>query len=131
MNTKLDKILAEISAGELVDKITILEIKKAKITNKAKIVNVDNELNSLKGTLLKSIPNTSIIDKYINQLKNINLQLWDIEEGKRLAEKNNDFGNDFIKLARKVYKVNDERAKIKLLINETLGSNIKEVKSYE
>ena len=131
MNTKLNKIQAEISAGELIDKITILEIKKAKITNKAKIVNVDNELNSLKGTLLKSIPNTSIIDKYINQLKNINLQLWDIEEGKRLAEKNNDFGNDFIKLARKVYKVNDERAKIKLLINETLGSNIKEVKSYE
>ena len=131
MNTKLNKIQAEISAGELIDKITILEIKKAKITNKAKIVNVDNELNSLKGTLLKSIPNTSIIDKYINQLKNINLQLWDIEEGKRLAEKNNDFGNDFIKLARKVYKVNDERAKIKLLINESLGSNIKEVKSYE
>ena len=131
MNTKLNKIQAEISAGELIDKITILEIKKAKITNKAKIVNVDNELNSLKGTLLKSIPNTSIIDEYIIQLKNINLQLWDIEEGKRLAEKNNDFGNDFIKLARKVYKVNDERAKIKLLINETLGSNIKEVKSYE
>jgi hypothetical protein len=131
MNTKLNKILAEISAGELIDKITILEIKKAKITNKAKIVNVDVELNSLNNTLMNSIPNTSIIKEYINQLKNINLQLWDIEEGKRLAEKNNDFGKNFVELARKVYKINDERAKIKLLINETLGSNIKEVKSYE
>ena len=131
MNTKLNIILAEISAGELFDKITILEIKKAKITNKAKIVNVDVELNSLNNTLMNSIPNTSIIKEYINQLKNINLQLWDIEEGKRLAEKNNDFGKNFVELARKVYKINDERAKIKLLINETLGSNIKEVKSYE
>ena len=131
MNTKLNKIFAEISAGELIDKITILEIKKAKITNKAKIVNVDVELNSLNNTLMNSIPNTSIIKEYINQLKNINLQLWDIEEGKRLAEKNNDFGKNFVELARKVYKINDERAKIKLLINETLGSNIKEVKSYE
>ena len=131
MNTKLNKILAEISAGELIDKITILEIKKAKITNKAKIVNVDVELNSLNNTLMNSIPNTSMIKEYINQLKNINLQLWDIEEGKRLAEKNNDFGKNFVELARKVYKINDERAKIKLLINETLGSNIKEVKSYE
>ena len=94
-------------------------------------MNVDVELNSLNNTLMNSIPNTSIIKEYINQLKNINLQLWDIEEGKRLAEKNNDFGKNFVELARKVYKINDERAKIKLLINETLGSNIKEVKSYE
>ena len=93
MSNKLGKILAEISAGELIDKITISD--------------------------------------HINKLKKINLKLWDIENGKRLAEKNNDFGSNFIDLARKVYKTNDERAKIKLLINNILGSNIKEVKSHE
>ena len=71
------------------------------------------------------------IKKYISNLKVINLKRWDIEDGKRLAEKNNDFGEKFIELARNVYKFNDERAKIKLAINSALGSNIKEVKSYE
>ena len=79
----------------------------------------------------KFIPNNSEISKFKNNLKEINLKLWDIEDGKRSAEKNNDFGEKFIELARKVYKFNDKRAKIKLDINNALGSNIKEVKSYE
>ena len=131
MGKKMDKILAEISAGELFDKITILEIKKAKISNKEKLNDIERELSSLNETVKKSIPDQSNISKYIDDLKNINLRLWDIEDGKRAAEKNKDFGDKFIELARNVYKFNDERAKIKLAINTTLGSNIKEVKSYE
>ena len=131
MNNKIDKILAEISAGELFDKITILEIKKAKISNKEKLNNIEKELSSLNETVKKYIPNQSSISNYINDLKNINLKLWDIEDGKRAAEKNKDCGEKFVELARNVYKYNDERAKIKLLINTSLGSNIKEVKSYE
>ena len=131
MNTKLNKILAEISAGELIDKITILEIKKEKITNKDKLIEIEKELLSLNDTMKKFIPNNSEISKFKNSLKDINLKLWDIENGKRSAEKNNDFGEKFVELARKVYKFNDERAKIKLAINNALGSNIKEVKSYE
>ena len=131
MNTKLSKILAEISAGELIDKITILEIKKEKITNKEKLIEIEKELLSLNDTMKKFIPDNSQISKFKNNLKDINLKLWDIEDGKRSAEKNNEFGEKFIELARKVYKFNDERAKIKLTINNALGSNIKEVKSYE
>ena len=131
MGKKMDKILAEISAGELLDKITILEIKKTKISNKEKLIDIERELSSLNETLKKSIPHQSNISKYIDDLKNINLRLWDIEDGKRAAEKNKDFGKNFIELARNVYKLNDERAKIKLAINTSLGSNIKEVKSYE
>ena len=82
-------------------------------------------------TVKKFIPDQSNISKYIDDLKNINLRLWDIEDGKRAAEKNKDFGDNFIELARNVYKFNDERAKIKLEINNTLGSRIKEVKSYD
>ncbi len=131
MNKKMDKILAEISAGELIDKITILEIKKEKISNKEKLKEVNKELISLNETLKKSIDNESKISSFKNDLKNINLKLWDIEDGKRSAEKNNKFDEKFIELARSVYKFNDERAKIKLAINNALGSNIKEVKSYE
>ena len=131
MGNKLDKILAEISAGELFDKITILEIKKSKISNKEKLIDIDKELSSLNETVKKFIPDQSSISNYINDLKNINLKLWDIEDGKRAAEKKNEFGDKFIELARNVYKFNDERAKIKLAINTSLGSNIKEVKSYE
>ena len=127
----MDKILAEISAGELIDKITILEIKKEKISNKEKLVEVNKELISLNKTLEKSINDESKILSFKNDLKNINLKLWDIENGKRLAEKNSQFDEKFIELARNVYKFNDERAKIKLAINNALGSNIKEVKSYE
>ena len=126
------KILAEISAGEWIDKITILEIKKEKISNKEKLVEVNKELNSLNDTLKKSINNDeSKILSFKSDLKNINLKLWNIEDGKRSAEKNNKFDEKFIELARNVYKFNDERAKIKLAINNALGSNIKEVKSYE
>ena len=131
MDKKMDKILAEISAGELIDKITILEIKKEKISNKEKLVEVNKELSSLNETLKKSINDESKIINFKNDLKNINLKLWDIEDGKRSAEKNNKFDAKFIELARSVYKFNDERAKIKLAINNALGSNIKEVKSYE
>ena len=131
MSRKMDKILAEISAGELIDKITILEIKKEKISNKEKLIEVNKELISLNETLKKSINNESKISSFKNDLKNINLKLWDIEDGKRSAEKNNKFDEKFIQLARNVYKFNDERAKIKLAINNALGSNIKEVKSYE
>ena len=131
MSRKMDKILAEISAGELIDKITILEIKKEKISNKEKLVEVNKELISLNETLKKSISDESKILSFKNDLKNINLKLWDIEDGKRSAEKKNQFDEKFIELARNVYKFNDERAKIKLAINNALGSNIKEVKSYE
>ena len=130
MNTKLDKILAEISAGELIDKITILEIKKAKISDNEKLKDIYKELDSLNKTMNNVIKDKSKITEFKELLKDINLKLWDIEAGKRLAEKNNKFDSEFIKLARNVYKFNDERAKIKLKINETLGSNIKEVKSY-
>ena len=131
MSNKLDKILAEISAGELFDKITILEIKKVKLSDKEKLVDVEKELNSLNDTVGKFIPDQNNISKHINDLKEINLKLWDIEDGKRAAEKEKKFDAKFIELARNVYKLNDERAKIKLAINTSLGSNIKEVKSYE
>ena len=130
MKNKLDKILAEISAGELIDKITILEIKKEKIHDEKKLKDVEKELSSLSDTFKQSIINPSKIKPLIGKLKTINLKLWDIENGKRLAEKNNNFDEKFIKLARDVYKNNDERSKIKLEINEVLGSNIKEIKSY-
>jgi len=131
MNNKLDIILAEISAGELIDKITILEIKKTKISNKDKLNDIEKELLSLNRTMNKFISDLSIIKDHINKLREINLKLWAIEDGKRAAEKENNFGEKFIELARNVYKFNDERAKIKLTINNILGSNIKEVKSYE
>ena len=130
MNTKLDKILAEISAGELIDKITILEIKKDKITDQTKLTEIDKELDSLNTTMNNSIKDKSKISILRDQLKDLNLKLWDIENEKRLSEKKNDFGPKFIELARNVYKFNDERAKIKLKINQTLRSNIKEVKSH-
>ena len=130
MVNKLDKILAEISAGELIDKITILEIKKIKISDENKLKDIEKELASLNETFKKFIPDQSQIKPLIDKLKSINLKLWDIENGKREAERNKDFGEKFIDLARSVYKSNDERAKIKLEINNLLGSNIKEVKSH-
>ena len=96
-----------------------------------KLVDVEKELSSLKDTVEKFIPNQNNILKHVNDLKEINLKLWDIEDGKRAAEIEKKFDDKFIELARNVYKLNDERAKIKLAINTTLGSNIKEVKSYE
>ena len=130
MNTKLNKIFAEISAGELIDKITILEIKKVKITNKDKLIEIEKELLSLSETSKKFIPDNTEILKFKYSLKDINLKLWDIEDAKRSAEKNNEFGKEFIELARAVYLTNDKRAKIKSKINEMVGSNIKEIKEY-
>ena len=130
MNNKLDKILAEISAGELIDKITILEIKKTRISDAIKLKDVEKELSSLNSTFKNKIPDVSKIQTLINNLKSVNLKLWDIENEKRLAEKNKDFGKSFIELARNVYKNNDERAQIKLEINNILRSNIKEIKSH-
>ena len=130
MSNKIDKILAEISAGELFDKITILEIKKAKISNKEKLIDINKELSSLNETVKKFIPDQSSISRHINDLKNINLKLWDIEDGKRAAEKNKDFGEKFIKLSRDVHFLNDDRAKIKLEMNNHTGSAIKEIKEY-
>ena len=120
MNTKLNQILAEISAGELLDKITILEIKKEKIKDNQKLKDIDKELLSLTKTSDEKIPDKKKINDLIIDLKQINLKLWDIEENKRLAEKNQKFDEKFIKLSRDVYKTNDARAKIKLKINEIL-----------
>jgi len=130
MNNKLDKILAEISAGELIDKITILEIKKKKIQDIEKLKEVEKELLTLSETFKEAIPDRSKIQIIIDKLKAVNLKLWDIENGTRTAEKNKDFGEKFIKLVRSVYISNDERSKLKLEINNILGSNIKEVKSH-
>tara|TARA_Y100000816_G_C25753311_1_gene396037 strand:- start:89 stop:472 length:384 start_codon:yes stop_codon:yes gene_type:complete len=127
----MNKILAEISAGELIDKITILEIKKAKISDKDKLSAVEKELLSLNQTMNKFIPIGNLITDFKNELKEVNMKLWDVENGKRAAEKKKEFGKEFISLARNVYKLNDQRAKIKLSINEALGSNIKEVKSHD
>tara|TARA_B100000945_G_C20333310_1_gene573541 strand:+ start:156 stop:551 length:396 start_codon:yes stop_codon:yes gene_type:complete len=130
MNTKLNQILAEISAGELLDKITILEIKREKITDSEKLKSINKELSSLTKTSNEKIPDKKKIEDLVSNLKDINLKLWSIEENKRKAEKEKKFDETFIKLSRDVYKSNDERAKIKLKINEILGSNIKEVKSH-
>ena len=130
MNTKLNQILAEISAGELLDKITILEIKREKITDSKKLKDINKELSSLTKTSDEKIPDKKRIENLVSNLKKINLKLWDIEENKRRAEKEKKFDETFIQLSRDVYKSNDERAKIKLKINEILGSNIKEVKSH-
>ena len=130
MDNKLNKILAEISAGELIDKITILEIKQIRINDDEKLRDVEKELSLLNDTLKKTISDLSKIKTLSEKLKGINQKLWDIENGKRIAEKNNDFGEKFIGLARSVYKTNDERSKIKLEINNILGSSVKEVKSH-
>ena len=127
----MDKILAEISAGELIDKITILEIKKDKISDQEKLADVEKELSSLNQTMRKFIPDEKKIINFKKELKDVNTKLWDVENGKRAAEKKQDFGEKFISLARSVYKLNDKRASLKLSINKTLGSNIKEVKSHE
>jgi len=131
MNNKLDKILAEISTGELINKITILEIKKNKIIDKIKLSDVEKELQSLNQTADNHIPDKKIINSFRKELMVINSKLWDLENSKRAAEKKGEFDEKFIVDARNVYKLNDERAKIKLAINNALGSNIKEVKSHE
>ena len=131
MKNKLDKILTEVSAGELIDKITILEIKKIKISDKIKLSDVEKELKSLNQTYQEHIPDNDNIKKNKKKLVEVNTRLWDLENSKRAAEKKGEFGEQFINDARNVYKLNDERARIKLDINNILGSNIKEVKSHE
>ena len=131
MKNKLDKILTEVSAGELIDKITILEIKKIKIFDKIKLSDVEKELKSLNQTYQKHIPDNDNIKENKKKLVEVNTKLWDLENSKRAAEKKGEFGEQFITDARNVYKLNDERARIKLDINNILGSNIKEVKSHE
>tara|TARA_B100000029_G_scaffold448199_1_gene470563 strand:+ start:44 stop:433 length:390 start_codon:yes stop_codon:yes gene_type:complete len=126
----MNKILVEVSVGELLDKISILEIKKEKITDSEKLKFINNELNILKTTANKNIKISGQIDSLFKSLKNINSKLWVIEDEKRMCEKNSDFSEKFIKLSRDIHFLNDERAKIKLEINEILGSNIKEIKQY-
>ena len=130
MNTT-NKILSEISAGELMDKITILEIKKVKITDPAKQAIIIKELDSLHATYQTSLTPSPELEEQIIKLKNINLALWDIEEGKRECERQKDFGDSFVQLARSVYIENDNRAKIKAEINRITNSTISEVKSYK
>ena len=130
MTNKSKKILTEISAGELLDKISILEIKLDNIEDKDKLIEINKEYKSLEETKKSNIKISENLEKLVNQLKEINLKLWNIEEQKRLCEKNSDFGKNFIQLSRNVYLNNDKRAKIKSDINKLLGSNIKEVKSY-
>ena len=126
-----NKIFAEISVGELLDKISILEIKQNNLKDEEKLKIVTKELSSLKETLNKDVKFTDEIKSLYNDLKNINSKLWDIEDGKRDCERRKEFGEEFIQLARSVYIENDNRAKIKNNINKLSGSNISEVKSYE
>ena len=130
MSNKSKKIQTEISAGELLDKISILEIKLVKINDKESLLEINKEYNSLKETQNSNIKLTKNLENLIKELKEINLKLWDIEDNKRICEKNKDFGKVFVDLSRNVYLNNDKRAKIKSEINKLLGSNIKEVKQY-
>ena len=125
----MKKILAEISLGELADKITILEIKMKKIVDKESLHILNKEYQSLKAIDLKDI-NLNKYKQLFNELKSINEKLWDIENEKRLLEKNSDFGDKFIQISRAVHFNNDKRAEIKLKINKSFGSNIEEVKEY-
>ena len=123
-------IKVPVSTGELVDKITILEIKKIKINDKLKLIDIKKEHKYLKNILVKKIKLDTHIKNEIAALKKINLKLWDIEDDKRKAERNKKFGKSFILLARNVYIYNDKRAMIKLNINKITNSEIVEVKSY-
>tara|TARA_Y100000004_G_scaffold193190_2_gene255232 strand:- start:46 stop:435 length:390 start_codon:yes stop_codon:yes gene_type:complete len=126
----MNKILVEVSVGELLDKISILEIKKEKIKDSEKLKFINDEYNVLKDQFNKYVKSDEKIDKLFKSLKEINSKLWVIEDDKRLCEKNSDFGEKFIKLSRDVHFLNDERAKIKLEMNNHTGSKIKEIKEY-
>ena len=130
MTKKSKKILTEISAGELLDKISILEIKLEKIKDKENLQEINKEYKSLNVSKKSHLKVTPDIQNLISQLKDVNMKLWSIEDEKRICEKNKDFSEKFIELARNVYINNDKRAKIKSEINKLLGSNIKEVKKY-
>ena len=126
----MNKIVVEVSVGELLDKISILEIKKEKIKDPEKLRFINNEQDVLKDQFLKNVKSDEKVDSLFKFLKEINNKLWVIEDDKRLCEKNSDFGDEFIKLSRDVHFLNDERAKIKLEINNHTGSKIKEIKEY-
>ena len=126
----MNKILVEVSVGELLDKISILEIKKEKISDLESLKIINSEYLVLKEQLKKNIKTNSEVDRLFDSLKEINSKLWLIEDDKRMCEKNSDFGEKFIKLSRDVHFLNDKRAKIKLEINNHTGSKIKEVKKY-
>jgi len=126
----MNKILVEVSVGELLDKISILEIKKDKIKNPEKLKYILDELSILKDELKKNIKSDAKLDELYQSLKIINARLWVIEDDKRKCEKEKDFTENFIKLSRDVHILNDDRAKIKLKINELTGSKIKEIKEY-
>ena len=126
----MNKILVEVSIGELLDKISILEIKKVKIKDPKKLEFINDEYNILKSQLDQNVKSGEKLDNLFQSLKEINSKLWVIEDEKRMCEKNSDFGEKFVKLSRDVHFLKDERAKIKLSINEQSGSKIKEVKQY-
>ena len=126
----MNKILVEVSVGELFDKISILEIKKDKIKDKEKLNYILDEYNLLKEQLVIKVKLDEKLSGLFDALKDIISKLWVIEDDKRLCEKNSDFGEKFIKLSRDIHFLNDKRASIKLEINNQTGSKIKEIKEY-
>ena len=126
----MNKILVEVSVGELFDKISILEIKKEKIKDPEKLKHINEEYNVLDEQIKKNVNSDEKITKLFHTLKEINSKLWVIEDEKRLCEKNSDFGEKFIKVSRDIHFFNDDRARIKLEINNHTGSKIKEIKEY-
>ena len=126
----MNKIIVEVSVGELLDKISILEIKQDKIKDPEKLNFINNEHSILKNQLEKNVKSDDKLEKLFQDLKDINAKLWIIEDDKRDCEKNKDFGEKFIKLSRDVHFLNDDRAKIKLEMNNHTGSAIKEIKEY-
>ena len=126
----MNKILVEVSVGELFDKISILEIKKDKIKDKEKLKYIVDEYNLLKEQMVNKVKPNEKLSGLFDNLKDINSKLWVIEDDKRLCEKDSDFGEKFIKLSRDIHFLNDKRASIKLEINNQTGSKIKEIKEY-
>ena len=126
----MNKILVEVSVGELLDKISILEIKQEKIKDSEKLKFINEEHSILKDQLNNNVKSDQILNELFDSLKEINAKLWVIEDDKRQCEKEKDFGEKFIKLSRDVHFLNDDRAKIKLDINNHTGSKIKEIKEY-
>ena len=126
----MNKILVEVSVGELLDKISILEIKQEKIKDPEKIKFINDEHVILKEQLDQNVSSDEKLNRLFQSLKEINARLWVIEDDKRLCEKNSDFTKNFIRLSRDVHFLNDDRAKIKLQMNNHTGSKIKEIKEY-
>ena len=126
----MNTILVEVSVGELLDKISILEIKKEKIKDSEKLKFINDEYKVLKDQLDKNVKSDKKLEEFFNNLKKTNLKLWSIEDDKRMCEKNSDFGEKFIKLSREIHFLNDNRSKVKLEINVYTDSQIREIKQY-